>query len=113
MIVNENNSMPYMKSLATCLKRMMNDGYTEDFRVTEMGLESTAKANRFSPDQIHVVNFFRFEGESDPDDNAILYVIETNDGTRGVLIDAYGIYNDPKISQFMKTVESIQKKVNN
>ena len=36
MIVNENNSMPYMKSLATCLNRMVTDGYTEDFIVTEL-----------------------------------------------------------------------------
>ena len=57
------------------------------------------------------MNFFRFEGESDPDDNAILYVIETNDGTKGTLIDAYGVYNDAKVTQFMKEVESIHKKV--
>lgn len=111
MIVNENNSMPYMKSLATCLNRMVNEGYTEDFKITEQGLESLQKHSNYLPDQIQVVNFFRFEGESDPDDNAILYVIETNDGTKGTLIDAYGIYNDPKVTRFMKDVESIQKKV--
>jgi hypothetical protein len=111
MIVNENNSMPYMKSLATCLNRMVSEGYTEDFKITEQGLESIQKHFNYKPDEIQVVNFFRFEGESDPDDNAILYVIETNDGTKGTLIDAYGIYNDPKVSRFMKDVESIQKKV--
>ena len=35
MIVNENNSMPYMKSLATCLNRMITEGYTEDFKITD------------------------------------------------------------------------------
>src|SRR5436305_13101571 len=111
MIVNENNSMPYMKSLTTCLNRMMDEGYTEDFKITEQGLESVQKHNNYKPDQIQVVNFFRFEGESDPDDNAILYVIETNDGTKGILIDAYGVYNDSKVSRFMKDVETIQKKI--
>ena len=57
------------------------------------------------------MNFYRFEGESDPDDNAILYIIETNDGTKGTLVDAYGVYNDSRVSQFMKAVETIQKKV--
>lgn len=111
MIVNENNSMPYMKSLATCLNRMVTEGYTADFKVTEKGLESLQKEGKYTPEQIQVVNFFRFEGESDPDDNAILYVIETNDGTKGTLIDAYGVYNDPKVSKFMKDVETIHKKV--
>lgn len=111
MLVNENNSMPYMKSLATCLNRMINDGYTEDFKVSETGLEALQQNKEYAPDEIEVVNFFRFEGASDPDDNAILYVIETNDGVKGTLIDAYGVYNDSRISKFMKDVESIHKKV--
>lgn len=111
MIVNENNSMPYMKSLANCLNRMVVEGYTEDFRVTEKGLEAPQHEKKYEPNQVQVVNFFRFEGESDPDDNAILYVIEAEDGTKGTLVDAYGVYNDPKISRFMKDVESIRKKI--
>jgi len=111
MLVNENNSMPYMKSLATCLNRMITDGYTEDFKVNEIGLESLNNRQSYKPEEIRVVNFFRFEGMSDPDDNAVLYVIETADGTRGTLIDAFGIYNDARISKFMHEVELIQKKV--
>lgn len=110
MIVNENNSMPYMKSLATCLNHMVRDGYTEDFTVTEKGLESIHKHNNYKPDQIQVINFYRFEGESDPSDNAILYVIETNDGTKGTLVDAYGTYNDSRVTRFMQDVETIKKK---
>ena len=113
MIVNENNSMPYMKSLATCLNRIVTDGYTEDFRVTETGLESLNHHQNYKPEQVQVVNFFRFEGESDPDDNAILYVIETSDGTKGTLVDAYGVYNDSRVTQFMSTVENIHKKQTN
>jgi hypothetical protein len=111
MLLNENNSMPYMKSLATCVNRMITDGYTEDFKVTEQGLESLTNQKNYKPEQIQIVNFFRFEGMSDPDDNAVLYVIETADGTKGTLIDAYGIYNDARIGRFMKDVEQIQKKV--
>ncbi|MBD0276444.1 MAG: hypothetical protein ICV51_15520 [Flavisolibacter sp.] len=111
MMVNENNSMPYMKSLATCLNRIVSDGYTEDFRMSDRGLESLQKQCSYLPEQVQIVNFFRFEGESDPDDNAILYVIETADGTRGTLIDAYGVYTDPRIARFIKDVECIHKKV--
>lgn len=100
-----------MKSLATCLNRMINDGYTEDFKVSETGLVALQHNKEYEPNNIEVVNFFRFEGASDPDDNAILYVIETNDGVKGTLIDAYGVYNDSRITKFMKDVESIHKKV--
>ena len=68
---------------------------------------STGK--KYSPDKVEIVNFFRFEGASDPADNAILYAIKTKDGTKGTLTDAYGPYADPHISKFMKQVEDISK----
>jgi len=111
MIVNENNSMPYMKSLANCLSHMISEGYTEDFTVTAQGLEALQKHSNYSPHEIQVVNFYRFEGESNPDDNAILYVIETSDGIKGTLVDAYGTYNDSTVTRFMKDVEMIKKKI--
>lgn len=111
MLLNENNSMPYMKSLATCVNRMITDGYTEDFKITDQGLESLNKQQSYKPDQVQVVNFFRFEGMSAPDGNVVLYVIETADGTKGTLIDAHGIYTDARIAHFIKDVETNQKKV--
>lgn len=111
MLVNENNSLPYMKSLSTCLNRMVLEGYTEDFKVTEEGLQGMNNHSVYQPTNLQVVNFFRFEGMSDPDDNAVLYVIETEDGTKGTLIDAFGIYHDPRIAHFMKHVEELNKKV--
>lgn len=110
MLVNENNSMPYMKSLVTCLNRMIADGYIEDFKVTDNGLEALQTGTRYKADEVSVINFFRFEGASDPEDNAILYVIQTIDGLKGTLIDAYGLYNDQRISQFIGQVASIEKK---
>lgn len=113
MILNEHNSMPYMKSLATCLNRMVSDGYTENFTISEQGLSSIEHNQVYGPDEIQVVNFYRFEGESDPADNAILYIIETNDGVRGTLVDAYGPYSDSPVGQFMQSVTRIQKKTVN
>jgi hypothetical protein len=41
---------------------------------------------------------------------SILYAIETSDGTKGTLVDAYGLYADEQTGSFMKEVE-IHKKV--
>ena len=53
---------------------------------------------------------YRFEGQSDPADNAIMYVVETGDGVKGTLIDAYGAYADENVNKFMSEVEEISKK---
>ena len=109
----ENNDLvPHMKSLSQVVNRMVLDGYTDDFKIEDAGLKSLKTERVYNPEDINVKNFFRFEGQSDPNDNTILYVIETNDGLKGTLVDAYGPYADEKLSQFMNEVESFQKKVN-
>lgn len=110
MIVNEHNSQPYMKSMATLLNKVFNDGYTEDFKVNDQGLVSIQHGKVYQPGEVNIVNFFRFEGTSNPDDEAVLYVIETADGVKGTLTDAYGVYQDQHISSFIKQVDNIHKK---
>ena len=104
--------MDEMKTLASCLNKIVKDGYTENFQVTEDGshLRSLETDKLYRPDELHIINFFRFEGASDPSDSAILYVVETNDGARGSLTDAYGMYADPNVDKFIKEVEDISKK---
>jgi hypothetical protein len=111
MITNENNPMPYMKSLSSCINKMVQDGYSIDFKATEEGLYALDTQKIYYPKDVKVVNFYRFEGPSDPDDNAILYVIETTDGVKGTLVDAYGAYSDPHVNRFIKNVEDINKKI--
>jgi len=107
----ENNDLiPYMKSLSMLSNKMVLNGYDDDFKITDEGLKSLKTEKVYSPEQINVINFFRFEGQSDPNDNTIMYVIETSDGLKGTLVDAYGAYADRKVSEFMTSVESIQKK---
>lgn len=104
--------VPHMKSLALCINRMVLDGYTDDFKIVDSGLKSLKTEKVYNPEEILVKNFFRFEGQSDPNDNTIMYVIETTDGVKGTLVDAYGPYADVQVSEFMNHVESFHKKVN-
>lgn len=100
-----------MKTLTACLDRAIADGYVEDFAVVEGSLVSqTNREKLYSPEDVHIQNYYRFEGESNPDDMAILYDIQTSDGTKGTLVDAYGPYADASISAFLVQVEDIHKR---
>ena len=101
---------PYLKTLVECHKKLMDDGYREDFAMEDESLKCLSTEKKYNANEISIVNFFRFEGQTDPDDSSIMYVLETNDGKKGTLIDAYGAYSDPDISNFITSVESIQKK---
>ena len=108
--MENNDQIPHMKSLALLTNKMVLDGYDDDFKITDKGLKSLKTEKVYQPEQINVINSFRFEGQSDPNDNTIMYVIETTDGLKGTLVDAYGAYADRKLSEFMNEVESFQKK---
>lgn len=99
-----------MKSLSLCLNKLLEEGFTENFKATDKGIQSIESTKVYEPAQIQVVNFYRFEGASDPADNSILYVIQTSDYVKGTLVDAYGMYADSRIDDFMKEVEDIYKK---
>jgi hypothetical protein len=103
----ENNDL---KTLVSCLNILNRDGFTDDYKMTDQGLKSLKRERIYAPEEVKVLNFYRFEGSSDPADNSILYAIETSDGGRGTLVDAYGPYADSKIAAFMNQVEEIKKK---
>src|SRR5205814_1517307 len=58
----------------------------------------------FGAHELIIREFQRFEGVSDPDDMAIVYAIESTDGTRGSLVDAFGVYSNPTVSAFLHDV---------
>ncbi|WP_240676087.1 hypothetical protein [Botryobacter ruber] len=93
------------------LNRLKKEGgCTLDFKVTEDGRLTTMDGKEdFRPDQVRIVDFYRFEGESDPDDMSILYVLETTNGLKGTISNSYGPYADENIDTFMKQVEDLGK----
>src|SRR4051812_21668576 len=97
---NEMQEVPFMSTLTERVNKAMQDGYTDNFKITKQGLYSSSKNKTYSPSEVRIKDFYRFEGESDPADNSIMYVIQTTDNTKGVLVDAYGPYADAQINKF-------------
>jgi hypothetical protein len=109
---NKDDATPKMKTLSDFTAEAIERGYVENFRVVTHGLttEDEHDTAAYKPEQVSIKDFHRFEGYSDPQDNSIVYLIATDDGKKGVLIDAYGVNADVKIGNFIRAVEDIQKK---
>lgn len=100
-----------MKTLVSCLNSLLKKGFDAQFKVNGGKLKSLASDRLYTAEEVRVVNFYRFEGESDPADNSILYAIETTSGEKGTLVDAYGPYSDATVTRFMQQIEEFEKKV--
>ena len=101
----------HMNTLTERVNKAMKNGYVDNMKITRQGLYLAASDKTYTPAEVNIVDFYRFEGQSDPADNAIMYVIETTDGDKGIVIDAYGTYSDEHVNKFIADVEAMNKKV--
>ena len=92
-------------NILEALKDLKLKGYTQSFSLTKDGLYCPLKDKTFTPSDIHIVEYHRFEGDTDPDDMAILYAIETTTNCKGVVIDAYGTYANSELGEFFNQVK--------
>ncbi|MFL5764082.1 MAG: hypothetical protein ACJ77K_09085 [Bacteroidia bacterium] len=100
----------HMKTLVSCIQSLTRVGYVTQFKIQKNKLKSLSTEKLYGPEDVTIMNFYRFEGESDPADNSILYAIETATGEKGTLSDAFGVYGDAAVAEFIKEVEIIGKR---
>jgi hypothetical protein len=75
-------------------------GYTKDFNLEENCI--VCHENRYDPEDFEIVEVYRYEGNSDPADEAVVYAIEGKDGGKGVLVNGYGISADEMSDEMAK-----------
>jgi hypothetical protein len=92
------------ETLAGTLDDLEKRGFTAMFAPAGDGLRVAGTPRTFRPEDLAIREYHRFEGISDPDDMAIVYGIESRDGTRGTLVDAFGVYSNPAVSRVMERV---------
>lgn len=106
---NHDANFEDMTTLSSLTDSAVKKGYTENFQMQPSGLFAPTNNVHYLPNEVKIDNFYRFEGASDPQDNAILYCLETHDGIKGMLIDSYGNDADEMITNFIKEVEEMHK----
>jgi hypothetical protein len=93
-----------MRTLSSAIERLNGEGFTAHFGVVGDRLRAFDSGKTFGAHEVTIRGYQRFEGASDPDDMAILYAVESLDGTRGSLVDAFGVYSNPTVSAFLQDV---------
>ncbi|MEJ1241858.1 phosphoribosylpyrophosphate synthetase [Chryseolinea sp. T2] len=79
-------------SLIDALTDLKKRGYEHDFRKDPTCLYCFAYNLRFTPEQFTVDEVYRFEEDSNPDDNSVLYAVSSHTGMKGTVVDSFGMY---------------------
>jgi len=66
-------------------------GYSIDFNLEADCVSCGKTPLTLKPAEFEITEFYRFEGESDPADEAVVYAIESRKGERGLLVTGFGI----------------------
>ena len=85
--------MKNYQSLADALDDLKKRGYEADFATQTVCLYCGDLNIRLDPEEFNIDEVYRFEGDSNPDDNSVLYAISSSTGVRGTLVDSYGVYS--------------------
>ena len=77
---------------AMAINELERQGFTIDFNLEENTL--TGPSSRYQIDQFHIADIYRYEGNSDPADEVIVYAISSVNGEKGIYVAAYGTAPD-------------------
>jgi len=96
-----------MTPIAAVMERLKEKGYGRELTITKDGACFEGRPNVYAPSQLTIIKVYRFEGESDPADMAVIYAVRADDGQVGYLLNAYGTYSDqdnPYYDDFIRNV---------
>ena len=89
-------------TVSEALNDLRTRGYTKDFNLRKNSFYCTETEQEYHMPQLQVMETHRFEGYSDPADQAVVYALQAKDGVKGVFVNGYGTYADIDSDAFLQ-----------
>ena len=83
--------MRYYETVSEAVNDLQTRGYKLNFNLKGNCLHCVDNELQLYPEDFHIDEVYRFEGQSDPADEAVVYAVSSDKhAARGVLVDGYG-----------------------
>lgn len=89
-------------SLSQATNALTKKGYEESFTASDDKIIGLGSKKRYAPNELKIVSTYRFDGMTNPQDDATVFAIEASDGVKGTLVMSYS-------SKHNQNVELIKK----
>jgi hypothetical protein len=97
-------------TVSAALDGLKKRGYTTDFNIAFDKLICHETGICHNPGEFEITEVYRFEGETNPSDQAVVYAIESKSKSmKGVMVNAYGVYADPISDEMIKKLSMHRK----
>ncbi|KAF2339028.1 MAG: phosphoribosylpyrophosphate synthetase [Flavobacterium nitrogenifigens] len=98
---------PYFETVTEALQWLNGQGFTENFNLDSDCIRYNNNTLSMSPEDFKIEYLFRFEGDTDPGDEDIVYgIISDIYNVKGVLTSAFGIYADSVSAEMIKKLST-------
>jgi len=97
------------ETVSEALNDLAKRGFTHDFNIHKEAdcLICNSTMTQLSPDEFEILETYRFEGETDPADEMIVFAIASKKhNLKGTLLNAYGIYADTSTSKIVEKLSN-------
>ncbi|HMX37478.1 MAG TPA: phosphoribosylpyrophosphate synthetase [Ferruginibacter sp.] len=82
-------------TVVEALNGLKERGYTTNFNIAFDKLICSEKKHVLNPDEFEITEVYRFEGDTNPGDEDVVYAVESKKGDiKGVFSGAFGLYAD-------------------
>lgn len=97
-----------LKTLSQVLNTLIKRGITKEICMNDQNQMVLGKGEKtYQPEDLCIVKSYRFEGDSNPDDNAVLYLLKDKDGELATILDSYGAesnYSGKEFDVFLRKI---------
>lgn len=98
--------MKEMTTVTEIIDLLRKEGYAEDFNLQQTCLVCRDGHYSVFHDEFVIDKVYRFEGNSDPADEATVYAISSPKyGIKGILVNGAGIYTDAVTDEMLRSLK--------
>lgn len=91
------------------INALVKKGYDHNFNLKDEVLYCHTNDTTLQPDEFQIDEVHRFEGETNPDDEVVVYAISSPiTNIKGVLVNAFGLYAESVSAQLVEKLKIIR-----
>jgi hypothetical protein len=87
-------------TVSEAIEQLRKQGYTLDLNLKEN--QFIVGDTAYTANEFEIVDVYRYEGPSDPGDEATVYALASKSGVKGILVSGYGTSADTVAEETLK-----------
>ncbi|MGZ3874856.1 MAG: phosphoribosylpyrophosphate synthetase [Mucilaginibacter sp.] len=87
-------------TVTEAIEQLKKQGYNLDLNLKENHF--VAGEQQYPADEFEIVDLYRYEGPSDPADEATVYALASASGIKGILVTGYGVSTEDDSAETLK-----------